>query len=161
MPGAQPVPGAQLRKLNRSAAGAQLRFFCRRANALSMLNSSKKSPLLILLFSTFFRMSANSSDNSSIIQEKIDTHMVGSLTLLMPFLPTILAYIGLICISRKRVDQMASGMTKLEFFLIPLLFLPGVQILTNTPFSILVSGSLIKDFFDMDFTGYWLKEILE
>ena len=98
-------------------------------------------------------MSANSSDNSSIIQEKIDTHMVGSLTLLMPFLPTILAYIGLICISRKRVDQMASGMTKLEFFLIPLLFLPGVQILTNTAFSILVSGSLIKDFFDMDLTN--------
>ena len=115
--------------------------------------SSKNSPLLILLFSTFFRMSANSSDNSSIIQEKIDTHMVGSLTLLMPFLPTILAYIGLICISRKRVDQMASGMTKFEFFLIPLLFLPGVQILTNTAFSILVSGSLIKDFFDMDLTN--------
>ena len=86
--------------------------------------------------------------------DKIDSTMVGVLTLTMPFLPTVMSLFGIICSSGRiysqYVGQERRWATFLLYFCVPLAFLPFIQIGTNTIFAFLVSYGLIKDLFDVD-----------
>ena len=102
-------------------------------------------------------MSRNDSSFDQPFQE-LGTQLIGDLTFLMPFLPTCLTLLGGIWITAtmmvkrnqtRRLQDVVINLLR-TYFLVPLAFLPYVQIAVNIIGSLWVTGSLVKDLFDHD-----------
>ena len=98
--------------------------------------------------------------NSSIDQpfQELDTQLIADLTFLMPFLPTCLSLLGGILttatmmVKRNQIRKLRMVICNMlwMYYLVPLAFLPYVQIVVNIILSFWVTAAMWIDLFDQD-----------